>query len=171
MALSCRYFRHRRCLLSLPRYDSAEFSALQSVADQFGFEIVRHPLGGLDDIEGAVAASLQDDVAGLHAVLGRGAFRIDRGDHDALAAGAGDAAGRASDRPRWARRAVGEGVKSCPRAGCGKSACGEFRATPYTRKPALRPFTVPSNAAAACDSDPETPRGTGGRDVLPPANR
>src|SRR5712671_3744922 len=26
--------------------------------------------------------------------------------------------------PRWkARRAVGEGVKFCPRAGCGKSAC------------------------------------------------
>src|SRR6266404_6440888 len=25
--------------------------------------------------------------------------------------------------PAWARRAVGEGVKSCPRAGCGKSAC------------------------------------------------
>jgi putative tryptophan/tyrosine transport system substrate-binding protein len=73
---------------------TAEFSALQSVADQFGFEIVRHPLGGLDDIEGAVAASLQDDVAGLRAVLGRGAFRIDRGDHDALAAGAGDVAGR-----------------------------------------------------------------------------
>src|ERR1700688_1518439 len=23
----------------------------------------------------------------------------------------------------WARRVVGEGVKSCPRAGCGKSAC------------------------------------------------
>src|SRR6478672_4128408 len=23
----------------------------------------------------------------------------------------------------WARRAVGEGVKCCPRAGCGKSAC------------------------------------------------
>jgi Xaa-Pro dipeptidase len=23
----------------------------------------------------------------------------------------------------WARRAVGEGVKSCPRAGCGKSSC------------------------------------------------
>ncbi len=34
------------------------FSALQSVTDQFGFEIVRHPLGGLDDIEGAAAASL-----------------------------------------------------------------------------------------------------------------
>jgi hypothetical protein len=48
-------------------------SALQSVADQFGFEIVRHALGGLDDIEGAVAASRQDDVARLHAVLGRGA--------------------------------------------------------------------------------------------------
>ena len=25
--------------------------------------------------------------------------------------------------PAWARRAVGEGVKSCPRAGCGKSSC------------------------------------------------
>jgi hypothetical protein len=25
--------------------------------------------------------------------------------------------------PAWVRRAVGEGVKSCPRAGCGKSAC------------------------------------------------
>jgi hypothetical protein len=79
---------------------TAEFSALQSVADQFGFEIVRHPLGGLDDIEGAVAASLKDDVAGLHGVLGRGAFRVDRGDHDALPAGAGDVAGRATDRPR-----------------------------------------------------------------------
>jgi hypothetical protein len=25
--------------------------------------------------------------------------------------------------PAWARRAVGEGVKSCPRAGCGKPSC------------------------------------------------
>ena len=25
--------------------------------------------------------------------------------------------------PAWAQRAVGEGVKSCPRAGCGRSAC------------------------------------------------
>ena len=25
--------------------------------------------------------------------------------------------------PAWARRVVGEGVKSCPRAGCGRSAC------------------------------------------------
>src|SRR6267154_2675881 len=25
--------------------------------------------------------------------------------------------------PAWARRVVGEGVRSCPRAGCGKSAC------------------------------------------------
>jgi Group II intron, maturase-specific domain len=25
--------------------------------------------------------------------------------------------------PAWARRAVGEGVNFCPRAGCGKSAC------------------------------------------------
>src|SRR5450756_53945 len=25
--------------------------------------------------------------------------------------------------PAWARRAVGEGVRSCPRAGCGRAAC------------------------------------------------
>src|SRR6266851_4072120 len=30
--------------------------------------------------------------------------------------------------PAWARRAVGEGVKFCPRAGCGKSACPVLRA-------------------------------------------
>src|ERR1700746_2321608 len=29
---------------------------------------------------------------------------------------------RTPDRP-WAQRAMGEGVTSCPRAGCGKSAC------------------------------------------------
>src|SRR4029077_3052004 len=28
----------------------------------------------------------------------------------------------------WARRAVGEGVRSCPRAGCGRSACPVRRA-------------------------------------------
>jgi len=26
-------------------------------------------------------------------------------------------------KPAWARRVVGEGVKFCPRAGCGRSAC------------------------------------------------
>src|SRR5438067_8668311 len=29
--------------------------------------------------------------------------------------------------PAWAGPAVGEGVKSCPRAGCGKSACPVHR--------------------------------------------
>ena len=34
----------------------------------------------------------------------------------------------------WARRAVGEGVKSCPRAGCGKSACpGSMSVAPCKR--------------------------------------
>jgi hypothetical protein len=38
--------------------------------------------------------------------------------------------------PAWARRAVGEGVKSCPRAGCGKSAC------PVPRRTSLPFFTT-----------------------------
>jgi ABC-type uncharacterized transport system substrate-binding protein len=45
---------------------TAELSSLQSVAGQFGFEIVRHPLQGLDDIEGAVAASVRDGVGALY---------------------------------------------------------------------------------------------------------
>src|ERR1700737_997171 len=31
-------------------------------------------------------------------------------------------------KPAWARRVVGEGVKFCPRAGCGRSACPVRRA-------------------------------------------
>lgn len=45
---------------------TAEFNALQAVAGQFGFEIVRHPLGGLDDIESAVAASARDGIGALY---------------------------------------------------------------------------------------------------------
>lgn len=45
---------------------TVELSALQSVAGQFAFEIVRHPVGGLDDVEGAVAASLRDGVGALY---------------------------------------------------------------------------------------------------------
>ena len=37
---------------------------------------------------------------------------------------------KAAGARAWARRAVGEGVKSCPRAGCGKSACPAVRALP-----------------------------------------
>jgi putative tryptophan/tyrosine transport system substrate-binding protein len=44
----------------------AELNSLQSVAGQFGFEIVRHPVGGLDDIEGAVAACVRDGVSALY---------------------------------------------------------------------------------------------------------
>lgn len=44
----------------------AELSALQSVGGQFGFEVVRHPLGGLDDIENAVSASVRDGVGALY---------------------------------------------------------------------------------------------------------
>jgi putative ABC transport system substrate-binding protein len=45
---------------------TAELTALQSVAGQFGFEIVRHPVSGLDDIEVAVAASVHDGVDAIY---------------------------------------------------------------------------------------------------------
>src|SRR5258707_7834743 len=44
----------------------AELNALRSVAGHFGFEIVHHPIQGLDDIEGAVASSKADGVEGLY---------------------------------------------------------------------------------------------------------
>ena len=44
----------------------AEFNALQSVAGQFGFDVVRHPLPGLDDIEDTVSASIRDGVGALY---------------------------------------------------------------------------------------------------------
>jgi putative ABC transport system substrate-binding protein len=45
---------------------AAELKALQSVAGQFGFEVVRHPLQGLDEVEGAVSASVRDGVGALY---------------------------------------------------------------------------------------------------------
>ena len=47
---------------------------------------------------------------------------------------------RTSD-PAWARRAADEGVRSCPRAGCGKSACPVVRpakAGMFSRRKACR---------------------------------
>ncbi|MCP4621250.1 MAG: hypothetical protein GY844_33025 [Bradyrhizobium sp.] len=45
---------------------TAEFNALQGVAGQIGFEIVRHPVQGLDAVEDAVAASVRDGVDALY---------------------------------------------------------------------------------------------------------
>ena len=45
---------------------TAELNALHSVAGQFGFEIVRHPIKALDDVEGAVAACVRDGVGALY---------------------------------------------------------------------------------------------------------
>ena len=45
---------------------TAELNALQGVAGQFGFAVVRHDISGLDDIEGAVAASVRDGVGALY---------------------------------------------------------------------------------------------------------
>ena len=45
---------------------AAELNALRSVAGHFGFEIVHHPIQGLDDIESAVAASNSDGVGALY---------------------------------------------------------------------------------------------------------
>jgi putative tryptophan/tyrosine transport system substrate-binding protein len=44
----------------------AEFNALRGVAGYFGFEIVHHPIQGLDDIESAVASSKGDGVEALY---------------------------------------------------------------------------------------------------------
>jgi ABC-type uncharacterized transport system substrate-binding protein len=44
----------------------AELNALRSVAGYFGFEIVHHPIQGLDDIERAVASSKGDGVEALY---------------------------------------------------------------------------------------------------------
>ncbi|MCK1390759.1 ABC transporter substrate-binding protein [Bradyrhizobium sp. 1] len=45
---------------------AAELTALRSVGGQFGFEVVHHPLRGLDDVEGAVSASIQDGAGALY---------------------------------------------------------------------------------------------------------
>src|SRR5215469_3908803 len=61
------------------------------LAARFGFHERAAQLIGRAD---ALAADLEDDIAGLQTVLRRGTFGIDAGDHDALVAGAGDIAGR-----------------------------------------------------------------------------
>lgn len=45
---------------------TAELNALQGVAGQIGFEIVRPPVQGLDYVEDAVAASVRDGVGALY---------------------------------------------------------------------------------------------------------
>ena len=56
------------------------------------------------DIGDGLAADIENDVAGLEAVLRRGPLRIDGGDHDALSAGALDVARRAQGGGRDAAR-------------------------------------------------------------------
>src|SRR6516225_3504874 len=48
----------------------------------------------------------------------------------------------------WARRVVGEGVRSCPRAGCGRSACPV---------PCAASFGQSLSAAHACPAVAEAP--------------
>ncbi len=45
---------------------TTELNALQNVAGQFGFDVVRHPLGGIDDVEDVVSASVRDGVGALY---------------------------------------------------------------------------------------------------------
>ena len=44
----------------------AELNALRSVAGHFGFEMVHHPIVGLDDVASAAASSKKDDVGALY---------------------------------------------------------------------------------------------------------
>ena len=64
-------------------------------------------LAHLADTGDGLAADVEDDVTGLQAMLGRGAVGVDAGDHQALAAGAGD---RRRPEPASARDAA-----RCPR--------------------------------------------------------
>src|SRR6266496_2589738 len=67
---------------------------------------------------------------------------------------------RTSNRA-WARRAVGEGVKSCPRAGCGRSACpvvcpakaGMFSRRQTCRGKSQTPRSLDSRVAGNQDSE------------------
>jgi putative ABC transport system substrate-binding protein len=45
---------------------TSELNALRGVAGQFGFAVVRYELNGLDDVEGAVSASVGDGVGALY---------------------------------------------------------------------------------------------------------
>jgi hypothetical protein len=53
--------------------------------------------------------------------------------------------------PAWARRAVGEGVKSCPRAGCGRSACPVLGTDHPDLFPELHAKTIEEVLARATD--------------------
>ena len=63
--------------------------------------------------------------------------------------------------PAWARRVVGEGVKSCPRAGCGRSACpvvrpekvGMFSRRQTCRGKSQAPRSLDSRVAGNQDSE------------------
>lgn len=45
---------------------TSELNTLQSVAGQFGFAVVHHPLPGLDDVEDVVSASVRDGAGALY---------------------------------------------------------------------------------------------------------
>lgn len=45
---------------------TAELNALQGAAGPFDFAVVHHPIRGLDDVEGAVSASIRDGVSALY---------------------------------------------------------------------------------------------------------
>src|SRR5208283_899965 len=84
---------------------------------------------------------------------------------------------RTSD-PAWARRAVDEGVRSCPRAGCRKSACpvvcpgkaGMFSRGKACRGKNQRPRSLDSRVAGNQDSEAYRQRLPRGDDESPGRN-
>jgi hypothetical protein len=78
-----------------------------------------------------------------------------------LADDAMQASGPRTSNRAWARRAVGEGVKSCPRAGCGRSACpvvcpakaGMFSRRQTCRGKSQAPRSLDSRVAGNQDSE------------------
>src|SRR5271166_1821598 len=66
-----------------------------------------------------------------------------------------------TSEPAWARRVVDEGVRSCPRAGCGRSACpvvcpakaGVFSRRKACRGKSQKPRSLDSRVAGNQDSE------------------
>src|SRR5271166_2907745 len=83
-----------------------------------------------------------------------------------------------TSEPAWARRAVDEGVRSCPRAGCGKSACpvvcpakaGMFSRGKACRGKSQKPRSLDSRVAGNQDSEAYRQRLPWGGDESPGRN-
>ena len=78
----------------------------------------------------ALAADIEDDVAGLQAVLGGRAIGIDAGDHDALVAGARDLAGGRNRQAEMRRARASEPLSCSSALACFRAGSASSPASP-----------------------------------------